>query len=63
MSSIIIDELIVTFSVPENLPEVDVQAIRRKLASNEFIRQMRQFIDAVVGLLPELKLDQLSITY
>lgn len=50
----LIDELHLTVRVPDDLPEATVDAIRRTLADDVFLNQLRRAIEGAFGNFPEL---------
>lgn len=60
--TVIIDELRVTFRIPNDLPDTEVEAIRQALDGDEFLNRLRRAIRAVIRSLPELTAVRVSLT-
>ena len=52
--TVVIDELIVTLRVPSDLPDAEVDEVRRALGGAEFLARLRAAVRAVVASYPEL---------
>lgn len=52
--TVILDELLLTIRVPADLPDAEVEAIRRALESDEFAAHLRRAIRAVLAAFPDL---------
>ena len=57
-----IDELHVTLHIPNDLPDEEIEAIRRVLANDDFVDQMRRAVHAAVRTFPELSAVLVSLT-
>ncbi|HVK09431.1 MAG TPA: hypothetical protein VM597_11705 [Gemmataceae bacterium] len=51
---VVIDELFLTLRVPADLPDADVEAVRRVLAGAAFLPRLRKTVRAVIQSHPEL---------
>jgi hypothetical protein len=60
--TVIIDELHVTFRIPNDLHDDEAEAIRQTLAGDEFMNRLRRTIRAVIRSLPELSAVRVSLT-
>ena len=60
--TVVIDELRVTFRIPNDLPDTEVEAIRQALDGDEFMNRLRRAIRAVVRVLPALTAVRVSLT-
>ena len=49
-----VDELHLTLRIPNDLPEDEIEAIRRALAGGEFLYRMRRAVHTAVREFPEL---------
>jgi hypothetical protein len=59
---IIIDDLHITFRVPEDLPEAVLKAVRRILAGDPFLDRLGRGVREVVQEFPELNTCRVSLT-
>lgn len=57
-----IDELHLTMFIPNDLPDVQADSIRLKLASNDFMTKLRQTVRMVLREFPELTVVRVSLT-
>jgi hypothetical protein len=60
-STILIDQLFITVRVPAELPETEVDLIRRTLPELEFMRHLEQAIQAAFRAFPELSMVRVSL--
>jgi hypothetical protein len=60
--SVTIDELHLTLRIPNDLPEDEAEAIRRTLASDDFMDRLRRAVRAALRAFPELSTVKASIT-
>lgn len=60
--TVVIDELHVTFRIPNDLPESEAEAIRQALDGDDFLNRLRRAIRAAVRALPELAVVRVSLT-
>ena len=60
--TVIIDELHVTFRIPNDLPEGAAEAIRQALDGDEFMNRLRRAIRTAMRALPELAAVRVSLT-
>ncbi|HET6575542.1 MAG TPA: hypothetical protein VFG68_18205 [Fimbriiglobus sp.] len=51
---VVIDELIVTVTVPANLPDTEAAAVRRLLTGGRFMIRLRRAIRTVIEVFPDL---------
>jgi hypothetical protein len=59
--TVVIDELHLTARVPADLPDADAEAVRRTLAADEFMEQLRRAIRTAARAFPELAAVRLSL--
>ena len=52
--TVILDELLLTVRVPADLPDAEVDAIRRALESDEFVARLRRSVRTVLAAFPDL---------
>jgi hypothetical protein len=60
--TVVIDELHVTFRIPNDLPDTDAEAIQQTLDGDEFMNCLRRAIRAAVRAFPELAAVRVSLT-
>jgi hypothetical protein len=60
--TVIIDELHVTFRIPNDLSESATEAIWQALDGDEFLHRLRRAVRAAVRALPELAAVRVSLT-
>lgn len=60
--SVILDELLLTFRIPADLPDGDVDTIRRVLESDEFLARLRRAIRTVLAAFPELAPSRVTLS-
>lgn len=58
----LLDELHLTVRVPDDLPEGEIDAIRRTLARDEFLDQLRRAVEETFGNFPELSPCHVTLT-
>lgn len=57
-----VDELHLTLRIPKDLPDEEVEAVRRALAADEFLDRLRRAVHAAVHTFPELSAVLASVT-
>lgn len=60
--TVILDELHLTLRVPNDLPDEEVEAIRRALAGDDFMSRLRRAVRAALRAVPELNPVRASLT-
>lgn len=60
--TVVIDELHVTFRIPNDLPEGETEAIRQALDGDDILDRLRRAIRAAIRALPELAAVRTSLT-
>lgn len=60
--TVILDELHLTLRVPNDLPDEEVEAIRRTLAGDDFMSRLRRAVRATLRAVPELSAVRASLT-
>lgn len=60
--SVVIDELHVTIRVPNDLPEVRAEELRRALTGEEFMNRLRRAVRTALRAFPELAVARVSLT-
>jgi hypothetical protein len=60
--TVTLDELHLTFRIPNDLPDDQAEAIRRVLAGDDFMTRLRKAIREVVRAFPELRNVRTSLT-
>lgn len=62
LEGVLVDELHLTLRIPNDLPEGDVEAIRRTLAAGDFLDRLRRAVHAAVREFHELSAVKASVT-
>ena len=52
--TVVLDELLLTVRVPADLPDAEVDAVRRALESDEFVARLRRAVRTVLVAFPDL---------
>ena len=60
--TVTLDELHLTLRVPNDLPDEEVEAIRRALAGDDFMSRLRRAVRAALRAVPELSAVRASLT-
>jgi 2'-5' RNA ligase len=60
--TVILDELHLTLRVPNDLPDEEVETIRRALAGDDFMSRLRRAVRAALRAVPELNAVRASLT-
>ena len=60
--TVILDELHLTLRVPNDLPDEEVETIRRTLAGDDFMSLLRRAVRAALRAVPELNAVRASLT-
>lgn len=60
--TIILDELHLTLRIPNDLPDEEVETIRRALAGDDFMSRLRRAVRAALRAVPELNIVRASLT-
>ena len=60
--TIILDELHVTFRIPNDLPDTRAEFVRQTLDGDDFMNRLRRAIRAAVRAFPELVVVRVSLT-
>jgi hypothetical protein len=60
--TVIIDELHLTFRIPNAMPDAEAEAIRQTLAGDDFMNRLRRAIRDVIRAVPELAVVRVSLT-
>ena len=60
--TVIIDELHVTFRIPNDLPDDQAEAIREALAGDDFMNRLRRAIRDVIRGFPEFAVVRVSLS-
>jgi len=53
--TVVIDEIHLTLCIPNDLPDDDIEAVRKVLAGDDFLRHLRRAVRDVVSRATELK--------
>lgn len=57
-----IDEIHLTLRIPNDVPDVQADAIRRAIAGADFMTRLRRAVRAVLRAFPELAVARASLT-
>ena len=60
--SIILDEWHLTLRIPNKLADEQVEAIRQILASDDFLKRLRQGVRTTLGHFPELTVVRVTLS-
>ena len=60
--TVIIDELHLTFRIPNDLPDTEAEAIRQALAGADLMNRLRRAIRDAIRVFPELAVVRVSLT-
>ena len=60
--TVTLDELHLTLRVPNDLPDDEVETIRRTLAGDDFMSRLRRAVRAALRAVPELNPVRASLT-
>ena len=60
--TVVIDEIHLTFRIPNDLPDDAAEAVRETLAGDEFMARLRRAVRVVVREFPELNVVWVSLT-
>lgn len=59
--TVTLDELHLTLRVPNDLPDEEVEAIRRAIAGDDFMSRLRRAVRAALRAVPELSAVRVSL--
>jgi hypothetical protein len=60
--TVTLDELHLTFRIPNDLPDEEAEVIRRTLEGADFLVRLRKAVRDVIRAFPELKAVRVSLT-
>lgn len=60
--TVTLDELHLTLRIPNDLPDEEVETIRRTLAGDDFMSRLRRAVRAALRAVPELSAVRASLT-
>ncbi len=61
-TTVVIDELHLTISIPDDLPDARREEVRQTLAGDDFMDQLRQAVRTATEAFPELAAVRVSLT-
>jgi hypothetical protein len=59
---VVLDELHLTVRIPNDLPNIQTQEIRRTLNENNFMSRLRRSLRLIMSAYPELAVVSVSVT-
>lgn len=60
--TVVIDEIHVTFRIPNDLPDDTAETVRETLAGDEFMSRLRRAVRITLRAVPELAVVRVSLT-